>query len=96
MLLGLRVSMVANTTDVVCSLNLVRRTPTWGDGKCWINRRPVKRPHMGTLYFKRFFLTVVTYIWYSGKEFDELITGPRLSEFKSRGPLKISCRPNLI
>ena len=33
-----------------------------------INRRPVKRPYMGTSYFKQFFLTVSTYIWYSGRK----------------------------
>ena len=37
-------------------------------GYAAINRRPIKRPYMGTSYFKRFFLTVSTYIWYSGRK----------------------------
>ena len=31
-----------------------------------LNRRPVKVAYMQPSYFKHFFVTVVTYVWYSG------------------------------
>ena len=61
-----------------------------------LNRRPVKRLYIGTLYFKQFFLTVVTYIRYSGMKSADFATVPRLSRFNSRGPPKGSWQPDLI
>ena len=43
-----------------------------------------------------FFLTVVTYIWYSGRDAAQRTTVLKAPRFDPRGPLKGSCRPDLI
>ena len=61
-----------------------------------LNRRPVKVLYIGPLYFKHFFLTIVAYIWHSGMKSAESTTAIKSPWFNPRGPLKESCRPDLL